>query len=73
MFGKFTRRATVAGATAAAMGAALIPSAAAQDFSKTINDSVAGFLWDLLNTVFWIPAGISMELGIFNLLENLSL
>lgn len=72
MFANFRRRALAATATAVAAGTILIPNAAAADLSYTIEDTFRGFLWDLLNTLFWIPAGISMELGIFDLLTAIS-
>lgn len=72
MISKFYRRVMTAGATALVAGTALIPQAAAADLSQTVKESIQEFLWNALNTIYWIPAGISMELGIFDLLGKLS-
>ncbi|WJZ01843.1 hypothetical protein [Corynebacterium freiburgense] len=72
MFANFRRRALTAGMTALTAGAILIPNAAAADLSAEINNAFTSFLYIVLSYLYWIPAGISMELGIFDLLNTIS-
>ncbi|MDO4685668.1 MAG: hypothetical protein Q4A92_03890 [Corynebacterium sp.] len=70
MFTHIGRRALTAGMTAITAGAILIPNAAAADLSTSIGDAISNFFYTVMSYLFWIPAGISMELGIFELFNK---